>query len=259
MAVVTMGYACPVFTLLLLRSHGARSRFGTSLTFLSWILNTIVLFLLLRNYLGFGETAVKDALRQLFVVPSCADSSVLPLCQQLTGTDPLHAMVTELNKSGVVEKFHVPPLWILSTLTLVVLGADQLWYTVGKHRSKKSKRAYLEHSSVSRSLGEALNRSLNHKWMRPVGSMGIILVVVLFCISIGYGFAGLRGLYSMGAVDIHGWSFGQVVAASFWFPVFLDVGHLYFGMQTILHFMLVVSHIRKHTNGHISRRKSTVR
>ncbi|PVH71301.1 hypothetical protein DL98DRAFT_521119 [Cadophora sp. DSE1049] len=58
--------------------------------------------------------------------------------------------------------------------------------------------------------------------------IGITISITLFSVSLGYTLHMVLRLHSLHAIDIHGWSFGQVVAAMFWIPVFLDVEHSVF-------------------------------
>ncbi|PVH72563.1 hypothetical protein DL98DRAFT_610491 [Cadophora sp. DSE1049] len=138
MVVATIGFLCPVFTLLLLRSHNTRTGFGASLTFVSWLLNTVIFFLLLRNLSNFGTTVAEDALNQLFKVPSCDGSSAIPLCQQLTGSNPLQRL-TEFFERGSWTNIHtVPMLWAWTTFALFVLIPEEVWQAVRLFRMKKA-------------------------------------------------------------------------------------------------------------------------
>jgi hypothetical protein len=57
---------------------------------------------------------------------------------------------------------------------------------------------------------------------------------MLFSFSLGYCFHLVKKFHEVGVIDTHGWSFGQVVAAMFWAPVFLDVAHSLFGNEIAL-------------------------
>ncbi|KAK4442383.1 hypothetical protein QBC34DRAFT_453141 [Podospora aff. communis PSN243] len=180
LVIAVVGFLCPVFTLLLLRClNVARvTRFGMGLTVISWLLNTVVFFLLLPKLLTFGDSVAEDALKQLFSIPTCGDSSAMSLCQQLTGNNPLRSLTGFFERSSWTNIRTVPVVWVLATAILLVMVAEQAW-----------------------------------------------VLIVLCSVALGYTFHMVMRFRDVNAIDINGWSFGQVVAAIFWVPVFLDVVH----------------------------------
>ncbi|KAF2738927.1 hypothetical protein EJ04DRAFT_560187 [Polyplosphaeria fusca] len=229
MIVATIGFLCPVFTLLLLRSHNARTGFGTSLTFVSWILNTVIFFMLLRNLSDFGETVAEDALKQLFTVPTCDDSSAMPLCQQLTGSNPLKRLTGFFKTSSWTNIRTVPMLWAWTTFVLLVLIPEETWQAVRLRRMNKA--AARKDAAVAKIGKDAAPKPDS----RPdaehllLGRFIIATIfVVLFSVGLGYIFDMVKRFRAIGAIDASEWSFGQVVAAMFWIPVFLDVAHSVF-------------------------------
>jgi hypothetical protein len=241
MVVATIGFLCPVFTLLLLRSHNARTGFGTSLTFLSWLLNTVIFFLLLRNLSTFGATVAEDALNQLFKVPTCEDSSAMPLCQQLTGSNPLQSLTGFFEKSSWTNIRTVPMLWAWTTFALIVLIPEEVWQAVRLRRMKKAAAQQdVTNTRIRQTLAQQPESRLDAKYLLLGRCVAVTVLVVLFSVGLGYTFHMVMRFRAVGAIDTHGWSFGQVVAAMFWIPVFLDVAHSVFGNQSTLHFVALL-------------------
>lgn len=241
MVVATIGFLCPVFALLLLRSHNARTGFGTSLTFASWLLNTAIFFLLLRNLSNFGATVAEDALNQLFQVPSCGGSSAMPLCQQLTGSNPLQRL-TGFFEGGSWTNIHtVPMLWAWTTFALFVLILEEVWQAV---RLFRMKNAAAQQDVINTKIGQTRAQQpgsrLEAKYLLLGKFIAVTVLVVLFSVGLGYSFGMVMRLRALGAIDTHSWSFGQVVAAMFWIPVFLDVAYSVFGNQSTLHFVALL-------------------
>ncbi|KAK3372659.1 hypothetical protein B0H63DRAFT_302288 [Podospora didyma] len=235
MAVAIVGFLCPVFTLLLLRSHDAHTRFGTSLTFISWLLNTVIFFILLRNLSAFGESVSEDALNQLFEVPTCGGvSSAMTLCQQLTGSNPLQRLTSFFEGSSWTNIHTVPMLWVWTTFALLLLIGEEVWQAVHLHRKKK---AVGHQDAVDAAFGQSLKEQpepdpFHAKYFRLGRFIAVLVLVGLFSLSLGYGFHMVMRFRKVGVIDTHGWSFGQVVAAMFWVPVFLDVAHSVFEKAT---------------------------
>jgi len=231
MVVSTIGFLCPVFTLLLLRSHNGRTGFGTSLTFLSWLLNTVIFFLLLRNLSNFGANVAEDALNQLFKVPTCGDSSAMLLCQQLTGSNPLERITGFFVKSSWTNIRTIPMLWVWTTLALLVLILDEVWQAVQFRKKKDAPQQDVIKTKMRPTLARLPQNRLSGNYRMLSRFIVTIVFIVLFSISLIFIFQMVLKLLNMYAIDTNGWSFGQVVAAMFWIPVFLDVAHSTFGNQ----------------------------
>jgi len=235
MTAAVVDFLCPVFTLLLLRSLDVRTRFGTSLTFISWLLNTLIFLMLLKNLSGFDDTVTEDALKQLFSVPSCGDSSAMALCRQLTGHTPLERLTEFFEGSSWTNIKTVPVIWAWTTFALFALLLEEGWRAVRRPRGEG--RASAQRSAINASLGQPEPRQprgwLSAEYLR-LGKFAVVaLLVALFTVSFGYGFSMVLGFHALGVIDIHGWSFGQVVAAIFWAPVFLDIAHSIFSQKTL--------------------------
>lgn len=265
MVVAIVGFLCPAFTLLLLRCLGlclnkvtppttiTTARFGTILTLTSWLLNTIIFFLLLPNLSTFGENVAEDALKQLFSIPTCGGSSAMSLCQQLTGNNPLQSLTGFFEKSSWTNIRTVPVVWVLTTVILLVLVADHpgLLHHNGHNEGhgeetspkRKPPKEHMQETTYSRlrfqestgiqqqendtvtsSSSQVENPSprLQTGRLRPI----IAIAFILLCsVGLGFTFHMLMKFRQVNAIDIDGWSFGQVIAAVFWVPVFLDVAH----------------------------------
>lgn len=241
MVVATVGFLGPVFTLLLLRSHNVRTGFGTSLTFVSWLLNTVIFFLLLRNLSAFSETVSEDALNQLFKVPICGGSSAMTLCHQVTGSNPLQSLTGFFERGSWTNIRTVPMLWAWTTITLFVLIPEELWQAVRLCRKEKAAaQQAVINTKMGQNAAQHPESRLDARYLALGKFVAVTFLIVLFSVSLGYCSHMVMRFRDVGVIDTHGWSFGQVVAALFWIPVFLDVAHSVFGKKGTLHFVALL-------------------
>ncbi|KAH8896418.1 hypothetical protein GQ53DRAFT_761324 [Thozetella sp. PMI_491] len=229
MAAVTIGFLCPVFTLLLLQSHNKAEWFDTALAFVAYILNTVIFFMLLANLKGFNRNAAEDGLNQLFEVPSCNGASAMPLCQQLTGTNPLQKLTDFFASKSWANINTVPMLWAWTTFTIILLVGEQVWDTMQQRRMEHSNPVIQDDSTLENVQTGRRHNGLSSNYILTIRPTVIMILISLFSMSLGYEYEMVKNFRVMNVIDMHGWSFGQVVAAMFWIPVFLDVGHSYFG------------------------------
>lgn len=215
-AVSLMGCIGPIFTLTLLHSHGVKSWFDTGLCFVTWLLSTVVFFMLIRNLLGGLDNAVviDDALGELFQVSSCGGLSAMSLCQQLAGTNPLEYLSTFFNQGKVMNIHTAPGLWAYATAVLGVLLVTQIFSAEDDEPLPKS----------------ADSKGLLAFFHSPVSKFILLLgASLLFSLTLGYQYVMVSTYQKADVIDKDGWSFGQVVAVLFWMPPLLDVIHSCFG------------------------------
>lgn len=229
LAVALMGCIAPVFTLLLLHSHGVKSWFGTSLCSLSWLLNTIVFFMLVRNLTGSLEDtmAAEKVLRGLFQTEFCGGSSAMVLCQEWTGSNPLGYLSGFYNQELFPNIHSIPVVWAYTTFVLLVLVIFQVLHKDAA-RGRPPIRGFdpwLKTSFLQR-LGSGL-QSLESQFIM------LSLAVILFSLTLGYQYSMVSTYEEMGVVDKGSWAFGQVVAVLFWAPAFLEAVKSYFGMDVV--------------------------
>lgn len=230
LAVALMGCIAPVFTLLLLHSHGVKSWFGTTLCAISWLLNTIVFFMLVRNLTGSLENTkdVDDVLRGLLQTDFCGGSSAMVLCQQWTGSNPLGYVSGFYNKQTIPNIHNIPVVWAYVTLVFLVLVASQLRY-IGTTRGRTPTRGFTPQ----------LKTGFMQRVQTRVRSLGsvfflLLLTVILFSLSLGYQYRMVSTYEEMGVVDKDSWAFGQVVAVLFWAPVLLEAVKSYTSTEAMV-------------------------
>jgi hypothetical protein len=221
-----MGFLPPVFTLMLLHSHAIKSLFSTSMVVVSWLVNSVVFFILVRNLSAVkGEADLLGVgLQSLFKTTSCGGSSAMALCHQLTGEEPLAYLDQFFNKSPVPNIKTVPVLWGYTTVILAILVLRQI---LGQF-SKGSQPPQATQRPGQTNRVRRLN-CLPAILQRPATKFTLLLLATtLFCFALGYEFRVVREYQKMDVIDKQGWSFGQVVAVLFWVPPVLDVFHTLF-------------------------------
>lgn len=229
LAVALMGCIAPIFTLLLLHSHGVRSWFGTGLCSLSWLLNTIIFYMLVRNLTGSLEntTAAGKVLRGLFETEFCGGSSAMVLCQEWTGSNPLGYLSGFYNQQLFPNIHSIPVIWAYTILVLLVLLIFQVLH---KDAARGRASVRVSHpwpkTSFLRRLGSGL-QSLESQFIM------LSLAVILFSLTLAYQYRMVSTYEEMGVVDKGSWAFGQVVAVLFWAPALLEAVKSYFGMTVV--------------------------
>lgn len=229
LAVSLMGCIAPVFTLLLLHSHGVKSWFGTGLCSLSWLLNTIIFFMLVRNLTGSLENtmAAEKILHGLFETDFCGGSSAMVLCQEWTGSNPLGYLSGFYNQELFPNIHSIPVIWAYATSVLLVLVISQMLHK-GTAQGEPLIRGFdpwLKTTLLQR-LGGVLY-SLESQFLM------LSLAVTLFSLTLGYQYRMVRAYEDMGVVDKDSWAFGQVVAVLFWAPALLEAVKSYFGKDEV--------------------------
>lgn len=195
------GFIPTTFTLMLLHSHGIKSRYTTFLTFTTWLFSSILFFLLIRDLTvaRSNPRAIDRGLSSLFPVNSCGASSAMSLCKQTFDTDPLIYLDWFLNYWSIPNIKTVPVLWVLSTVVLLCLVALQF-----------------------------LDNRPSHKINARVRLASLYLGSLLFGLALGYQTRMIQIYTAMDVIDWDGWTFGQVVALLFWVPPLVDCFRSYF-------------------------------
>ena len=222
LSVSISGFLPVVFTLMLLHSHGVRSWFTTILVFISWLLSTIVFFIIFKNLSNSesNQAVFDEGLDQLFSTPSCGGQSAMSLCQQLRGTNPLAYLTGFFNQSSIPNIKTVPLLWGWTTLILLTLVARQA-FGLGPQPSDDEK----DHHDASKP------KPTYHPSL--LAKTSFVLATIIFSLCLGYQFVMINTYRLMDVIDFDGWSFGQIVAVLFWVPPALEVMHSLSGMSPL--------------------------
>lgn len=217
-----MGFLPPVFTLMLLHSHGVRSRFSTALVFISYLINTATFYLLVRNLSTrpYDRKYLDEAINSLFSTEACGGRSAISLCYQLTGTDPVGFLAGFYDAKSFANIKTVPLLWVWATLVLVLLITRQ------NSASATSSEPMSELPSVktkSRRSRQGIYGCFKLLQTPLFNFVTLLFVTIVFCLCLGYLYLMVQANALMDVVDRKGWSFGQVVALLFWAPPLIDV------------------------------------
>lgn len=229
-AVSLMGCIAPVFTLLLLHSHGIKSWSSTALCFASWLLNTIVFYMLFGNLSNSLNTIerIDHVLRNMFQTEYCGDSSAMVLCQEWTGSNPMKYLNDFYNQNMVTNIHNVPVIWAYSTLVLLVLVVMQV---LGRPGGLTSGCASIQEVAPTkqRTLVKGSSMHSPQSWRFFL----LLTAVTLFCLALSCQYIMVSTYHAMDVIDMHEWSFGQVVAVLIWVPTLLEVVESYNGSRDL--------------------------
>lgn len=226
-----MGCIAPVFTLLLLHSHGIKSWPNSALCFASWLLNTVVFYMLFGNLSNSLDTIerVDQILSNMFQTEYCGGSSAMVLCQEWTGSNPMEYLSDFYNANMVTNIHNVPILWAYSTLVLLVLVATQ---AIGRRGSPVTNSLQAEKLALTkkRTIFRRIPQPSPQCWRYLL----LLAAVTLFCLALSCQYVMVSTYHKMDVIDMHEWSFGQVVAVLIWVPTLLEVVESYYGSRTLL-------------------------
>lgn len=229
-AVSLMGCIAPVFTLLLLHSHGIKSWPSTALCLASWLLNTVVFYMLFGNLSNSLNTIerIDHVLRNMFQTEYCGDSSAMVLCQEWTGSNPMKYLNDFYNQNLVTNIHNVPALWAYSTLVLLVLVVMQV---LGRRDELISGCAPVKNLNPTkhRTLGRGISLPSPQSWRFLL----LLATTTLFCLALSCQYVMVSTYHAMDVIDMHEWSFGQVVAVLIWVPTLLEVVESYNGSRDL--------------------------
>lgn len=229
-AVSLMGCIAPVFTLLLLHSHGIKSWPNTALCFASWLLNTVVFYMLFGNLSNSLNTIdrIDHVLRNMFQTEYCGDSSAMVLCQEWTGSNPMKYLNDFYNQNMFTNIHNVPALWAYSTLVLLFLVVMQL---LGRRDGLTSGCAPVESLTPTKqhTLGRGIPLPSPQSWRFIL----LLATITLFCLALSCQYVMVSTYHAMDVIDMHEWSFGQVVAVLMWVPTLLEVVESYNGSRDL--------------------------
>lgn len=229
-SVTLMGCIGPVLTLTLLHSHGVKFRSSLALCIMSWILNTIIFFMLVSNLSRSldDDTIVDQAIRSLSEVNLCGGSSAMVMCQEWIGTNPLQNLSGFFNKGAVPNISNVSLIWAFTAIVLLSLISPQVikaWKGRGVFM-KKAPQSLRPAPMPRHGMFKRLAEGLASPW---AGCLILLLTVMLFSLTLIYEFIMVRTYSDMDVIDTNGWTFGQVVAVLFWAPPLFDAMQSLFG------------------------------
>lgn len=227
-AVSLMGCIAPVFTLLLLHSHGIKSWPSTALCLASWLLNTVVFYMLFGNLSDSLNTIerVDQILRSMFQTEYCDNSSAMVLCQEWTGSNPMAYLNDFYNQNMITNIHNVPVLWAHATLILLVLMVLQTL-----ERRQRSSSGCIPSEKVTptkqRTILRRIPLPLPHGWKFLL----LLTAIMTFCFALSCQYVLVSTYQAMDVIDTDEWSFGQVVAVLIWVPTLLEIVESYNGRR----------------------------
>jgi len=201
LSVAITGFLPPIFTLMLLHSQDNRQWFSTIMVIITWLLSTVLFWLLYANlsFMNGSNARLAEARNSLFKVPTCGGYSAMSMCQENVGNDPLRYMMEFYNWNKFPGIQTVWLTWVLTTLVfigLLVIRMIDFW------------------RSSSRASSSGQTKAERAFW---------ITSAILLLFSFIYQLLMYLRYRRMDVIDKHNWTFGQVVALMIWAPVLLDL------------------------------------
>lgn len=213
MSVAVTGFLPTVFTLMLLGYYGAKSRYLSLLTALSWLLATVVFFELESNLSRFtsGISIQDSSLRQLYDISTCGGSSALAVCSETLGSSPLDYLSGYYNNgSGLVSLRNTKILWAWSTLCLILCLVSRFF---SGNKKQTLPRIEKEGKVFSTKL-----QSIFIHWK----ILTLTLATSLFLLCFVYQALMVWKYQQMDVINWKGWTFGQIMAVATWIPSVLE-------------------------------------
>lgn len=229
LAISLGGCIGPVFTLLLLHSHGIKSRHSTVLCLASWLLNTVVFYLLFGNLRSSLNSVdrVDQLLHNMFQTEYCGHSSAMVLCQEWTGSNPVDYLTDFYNQKMLTDIHNVPVLWACTTLVLMVLVALQV---LGRrHRPIADCTSIKQINPMKQTLFRRIPCPSPQCWRFLL----LLATIGFFTFALRCQYVMVSTYHAMDVIDTHEWSFGQVVAVLIWVPTLLEVVESYNGSREL--------------------------
>ena len=211
LSVAITAFMPPVFTLMLLHHKGQKSWFSTALVIVSWLVASILFFMLLSNLLSVSNNPERlaEARNSLFQVDTCGGYSAMSLCQENMHNEPLRYLTLFYNKQSLPNIKTVILLWIWTTVVLAVLQYRQVFSGKNTHLSVPTKPA-----PGWRSRFSAMRNSSNTAVTRLIV---LLIASLVFGLAFGYQAQMVIQYFQMDVVNRDDWTFGQWVAVLFWF------------------------------------------
>lgn len=226
LCVSIIGFLPPVFTMMLLHSRGIKGRFLTFMVFAGYMINSVpfwMLFEKMRSIQGNREASM-TTIAKLFQAGSCGGSSVMSLCQQLTGMEPMTFSDLFLSKEPLAVGKFAPVIWGWTTAILLILILCQVRDEIVEKRARENPVT----TSAAREPGwfevwrwRSIHGPRRLFWLR-------IIATLVFILALGWQTRVIVLYRKMGLLNRDGWTFGQLVAVLFWAPPIIETLHQLF-------------------------------
>ena len=194
--IALIGILYPIITLMLLHVRRVYTWGSSLLTIISWSLSTAVLFKVLGHLRQpITEADYESGIKSLFNLQTCGGSSAIALCQQMVGQNPLGNFSAGYERLHFFSVFVV--IWAISTLVFLLLFCNFI------------------SNSASRPF-DKLKDKLKCCFSGRLAAIGIqlllFIIIGLYLAAIWYQTEILAQYLRWDVIDIHGWTFGQIVA-----------------------------------------------
>lgn len=197
------------------------------LTIVSYLLNSIIFWAVinyLNNVKGKGTALDASAYRSLGGIESCGGLTGIGLCLQSQDDSPPAFLIQQIGSVTWTSIRAAPWIWIWSTAVLLVLTILKINSTgKGRKMLKQLPRPWTESSIAT------MQKVVNHV---SQGFAAYSFVSIVFFASIVYQDVMFFTCIRLGLIDLHTWTFGQIVAVTVWVPPVMDYFHLHIGKRS---------------------------
>ncbi len=209
------GFLPQIFTLTVLHYYDLRSWYPLMLTYVSYLLNTIIFWPVVKylNLIRGKGTALKArAYKSLGDIDSCGGMTGIALCLPFQHDSPPAFLIQQYGSVAWFGTRAAPWIWTWCTAVLLLLTLLQFRST----ERKSWEKTY---------LGSIVDRI--YLMFQSIVTYGVISVV--FFAGMIYQAVMFHSYVALGLVELDTWSFGQIVAIAVWIPPVLDYLHLQAG------------------------------
>ena len=276
------GFLAQSFTLLQLHRYKRFSWYLSTLTFLSWMLSTIILWAISKYLIARPIGGQDFEFRSLAHINSCGGSSALSLCAHRQGKSPLYYLFYQvvsdtrygrhlLFGTSRIGNLIVPTMWVFCTLCLALLFGHQCFGSPGlgffasrDHQQPAEGHTQLQQQKKQQDQQDrhprhqsGLRNKLRFLFVHPrTGTIGFYMASCIFFLSMAYQGLLFYNYIGLNLIDLSGWSFGQILAIVVWIPVILDYIYLQFSKFGLLSPFPPLSHFPSQTLARVREKRS---
>ena len=211
------GFLPQIFTLMVMHYHDLGSWYPLILTNTSYVLNTIIFWAVityLNGIKGQGTALHAAAYKSLGGIESCGGMTGIGICLPFQEDSPPAFLIQRYGRAAWIGIRLAPWIWAWCTICLLLLT-----FSTGNQLRNRS------HNALKTSYVAYVNGWI-HRTLGGTPAYGVMSVV--FLAGIVYQAVMFYSFVSLGLVDLHTWSFGQIVAITVWVPPVVDYLHLTF-------------------------------
>ncbi len=216
------GFLPQIFTLMIMKNHDLESWYPLVLTSVSYLLNSVIFWAVityLNGIKGHGTALKASAYESLGGIQCCGGMTGIGVCLPFQDDSPPAFLIQRYGTAAWTGIKLAPWIWTWCTISLLVLAFFQFrlsWSGKGPGGNRPHKVLDIPHiTTVLEWMLQVLRSSPAYLIISAIFFVGLVYQAVMF-----YSFIGL------GFIDLHTWTFGQIVAVAVWVPPVAEYLHL---------------------------------